>query len=69
MLRSAVTLKAVAQRLEIRASEQARQELVSVHCQSEELEQQEVITGQRKCIINLQNSLLQDFETSDLAWL
>lgn len=40
-----------------------------VRYQSEELERQEVITGQRRCINNLQNSLPQDFETNDLAGL
>lgn len=34
-----------------------------------ELESQEMITGQRKRIINLQNSLPQDFETNDVAGL
>lgn len=57
------------QTLEIGASEGGRQELVRVCHQSEELERQEIITGQRKCVINLQNSLLQDFETNDLAGL
>lgn len=59
----------MAQRLEISASEQARQELVRVRYQREEVERQEIITGQRKCVINLQNSLPQDFETNDLAGL
>lgn len=56
-------------RLEISATEQAWQELVRVCYQSKKLERQEIITGQRKCVNNLQNSLPQDFETNDLAGL
>ena len=43
--------------------------LVCVRYQSKKIERQEIITGQRKCINNLQNSLPQDFETNDLAGL
>lgn len=56
-------------RLEMSASVQARQELVCVRYQSKKLERQEIITGQRKCVNNFQNSLPQDFETNDLGGL
>jgi len=59
----------VARRLEIGASEQARQELVRVRYQSEELARHRIIAGQRKCVINLQSSMPRVLETNDLAGL
>lgn len=52
----------------VRVSRQ-RQELVCVCYWIKELERQGNITGQRKCVNNLQNPLPQDFETHGLAGL
>lgn len=46
-----------------------RQKLVRVCYWSKELERQGNVTGQRKCVNNLQNPLPQDFETHGLARL
>lgn len=55
------------QRLEISASEQARAGVCV--CATGARKRQGNITGQRKCVNNLQSPLPQDFETHDLAGL
>lgn len=55
------------QRLEISASEQAKAGVCV--CAIGARKRQGNITGQRKCVNNLQNPLPQDFETHDLAGL